>query len=75
VGTVIDIRTKLPVPEFSVTVPQTQEDVAQSKGAQWVCLRCNTEEFKLYTDGMIKCADCGAHLNNITVNFKEKGAA
>lgn len=71
-GQVIDLRTKLPVPQF--TVPVTKEDVALSKGAQWVCFRCSTELFKLYTDGVIKCADCDAPFSNIEVNFKEKGA-
>ena len=37
-------------------------------GAQYFCLRCEAEEFRLYATGTIHCAKCGALIRNIGVN-------
>lgn len=36
--------------------------------SQYFCLRCEAEEFRLYSSGMIHCARCGALIRNIRVN-------
>ena len=36
-------------------------------GAQYFCLRCEAEEFRLYALGTIHCAKCGALIRNINV--------
>ena len=36
-------------------------------GAQYFCLRCEHEEFRLYASGTIHCARCGALIRNINV--------
>jgi hypothetical protein len=35
--------------------------------SQYFCLRCEAEEFRLYSSGMIHCAKCGALIRNINV--------
>ena len=35
--------------------------------AQYYCLRCEAEEFRLYSSGTIHCARCGALIRNIEV--------
>ena len=37
-------------------------------GAQYFCLRCEAEEFRLYASGTIHCAKCGALIRNIHVD-------
>jgi hypothetical protein len=37
-------------------------------GAQYFCLRCEHEEFRLYASGTVHCAKCGALIRNIRVN-------
>ena len=37
-------------------------------GAQYFCLRCEADEFRLYAGGTIHCAKCGALIRNIHVN-------
>ncbi len=39
------------------------------------CLRCEHEEFRLYSTGTIHCAKCGALIRNINVAPKESGAS
>ena len=36
-------------------------------GAQYFCLRCEADEFRLYAGGTIHCAKCGALIRNIQV--------
>ena len=38
-----------------------------SGGAQYYCLRCDGEEFRLYATGMVHCAHCGALMRNLAV--------
>jgi DNA-directed RNA polymerase subunit RPC12/RpoP len=40
-------------------------------GAQYFCLRCEAEDFRLYASGTIHCAKCGALIRNINVAVKE----
>jgi hypothetical protein len=36
----------------------------------YVCLRCETGEFKLYSSGMVHCAQCGALMRNLLINAR-----
>jgi hypothetical protein len=36
-------------------------------GAQYYCLRCDADEFRLYASGMVHCAHCGAMMRNLLV--------
>jgi hypothetical protein len=44
-------------------------------GAQYFCLRCEHEEFRLYASGTIHCAKCGALIRNINVASKTPAGA
>ena len=37
-------------------------------GAQYFCLRCEAEEFRLFATGAIHCAKCNALIRNIHVD-------
>ena len=41
------------------------EDVSQ--GAEFYCLKCSGDTFKLWESGDISCVGCGAHMSNIWV--------
>ncbi|HEX7052760.1 MAG TPA: hypothetical protein VF211_02355 [Burkholderiales bacterium] len=34
-------------------------------GAQYYCLRCDADEFRLYASGSVHCARCGAFMRNL----------
>ena len=34
-------------------------------GAQYYCLRCDADEFRLYASGNVHCAHCGAFMRNL----------
>jgi hypothetical protein len=36
----------------------------------YFCLRCDTDQFKLYPAGTVHCAHCGALMRNISVSDK-----
>ena len=36
-----------------------------SSGAQYYCLRCDADEFRLYASGNVHCAHCGALMRNL----------
>lgn len=36
-----------------------------SWGAQYYCLRCDADEFRLYASGNVHCAHCGALMRNL----------
>ena len=36
-----------------------------SWGAQYYCLRCDADEFRLYASGSVHCAHCGALMRNL----------
>ena len=44
-------------------------------GAQYFCLRCEAEEFRLYASGTIHCSKCGALIRNIGVAPSETAAS
>ena len=52
-----------------------QRAAAREPASQYFCLRCEHEEFRLYSSGMIHCAKCGALIRNILVNPKEPAAS
>jgi len=55
--------------EFRRRKEQTQRAAASTEpGAQYFCLRCENEEFRLYATGTIHCAKCGALIRNIKVD-------
>ena len=60
--------------EFRRRKAQPQRASAQS-GAQYFCIRCEADEFRLYAVGSIHCARCGALIRNITVNPSPSPAA
>jgi len=37
-------------------------------GAQYFCSRCDADEFRLSTAGMVHCAHCGALMRNLAVS-------
>jgi hypothetical protein len=41
----------------------------------YFCLRCDTDDFKLYSSGVVHCSHCGALMRNITVSDSEEGKA
>jgi len=47
--------------EFRRRKAQAQRAGARTEpGAQYFCLRCEAEEFRLFASGTINCAKCGA---------------
>jgi hypothetical protein len=36
----------------------------------YFCLRCDTDQFRLFPAGTVHCAHCGALMRNITVSDK-----
>jgi hypothetical protein len=34
-------------------------------GAQYYCLRCDADQFRLYASGSVHCAHCGAFMRNL----------
>lgn len=67
-GTVTDIRTKLPFPQLGEK--KIDEKLAIQAGAQYECGRCKAVVFKLFADGRIACYDCDVEAKNIVVNLK-----
>ena len=54
--------------EFRRRKAMAQRAAASAEsGAQYFCLRCEHEEFRLYASGTIHCARCGALIRNIKV--------
>lgn len=43
-------------------VPRSQP---ASWGAQYYCLRCDADHFRLYASGSVHCAHCGAFMRNL----------
>lgn len=44
-------------------------------GAQYFCLRCEAEDFRIYASGTVHCAKCGALIRNLTVAPKDSGTS
>ena len=45
-----------------------QKSVAQDWGPQYYCLRCDGDDFKLYSSGVVHCAHCGSMMRNLLIN-------
>jgi len=43
-------------------------------GAQYYCLRCDADEFRLYASGNVHCAHCGALMRNLGLTVSTEGA-
>jgi len=41
---------------------------AQEGAAQYYCLRCDADDFKLYASGMVHCSHCGSLMRNLLVS-------
>jgi hypothetical protein len=41
-------------------------------GAQFFCLRCEAEEFRLYASGTVHCAKCGALIRNLSSILRDR---
>jgi len=41
-------------------------------GAQYFCLRCEAEEFRLFASGIVHCAKCGALIRNVKVDSQRQ---
>ncbi len=66
-----DYRKPQNAPKRAVTPP-----AHASEGApHYFCLRCDTDDFKLYSSGVVHCSHCGALMRNITVADNEQGKA
>ena len=62
--------------EFRRRKQQAQRATTTTEpGAQYFCLRCEAEEFRLYATGTIHCAKCGALIRNIGVGPSETAAS
>ena len=43
-------------------------------GAQYYCLRCDADEFRLYASGNVHCARCGALMRNLSLSTSAEEA-
>ena len=43
-------------------------------GAQYYCLRCDADEFRLYASGNVHCAHCGAFMRNLALTTSAEEA-
>ena len=41
---------------------------AQEGAAQYYCLRCDADDFKLYASGMVHCSHCGSLMRNLLIS-------
>ena len=46
---------------------------AAPAAAQYFCTRCDSDEFKLSSAGMVHCAHCAALIRNLLVGNTDKG--
>ena len=40
---------------------------AHDSGAQYYCLRCDSEDFKLFASGSVHCTHCGSLMRNLSI--------
>ena len=45
-----------------------------SCSAQYYCLRCDADEFRLYASGSVHCAHCGALMRNLALSTSAEEA-
>jgi hypothetical protein len=48
--------------------PAQRAVVPQDSAANYYCLRCEGDRFRVYASGMIHCAHCGALMRNLLVS-------
>jgi hypothetical protein len=48
----------------------TSATTPRQSAPHYFCLRCDTDQFKLFPGGTVHCAQCGALMRNITVSDK-----
>lgn len=54
---------------------RTQPEAGVKPGPHYFCTRCESDRFKLFSSGVVHCAQCGALMRNITVAETEQGKA
>ena len=59
----------IPLAEYRKRRSQARRDArVQDWRAQYYCLRCDGDEFRLYASGVVHCAHCGSLMRNLLVN-------
>jgi len=48
--------------------PARPSAAAPDPAAHYFCLRCDTDQFKLFPSGAVNCARCGALMRNLAVS-------
>ena len=54
---------------------RTPPEAGIKPGPHYFCTRCESDGFKLFSSGVVHCAQCGALMRNITVAETEQGKA
>lgn len=44
-----------------------RETAPSDPGPHYYCERCESDRFRLFTSGVIRCAHCGVQMGNISV--------
>jgi ribosomal protein L37E len=57
-------RTRPPVAGADAAAPGHRAE------PHYYCLRCDTDSFKLLSNGVVHCAHCGARMRNLGVSEK-----
>jgi len=52
----------------------TSRPQAAGFGAQYYCLRCDADEFRLYASGNVHCARCAALIRNLALTSSPEEA-
>lgn len=39
--------------------------------ANYYCLKCHRDFFRIFADGEVQCYTCGAHMSNLEVQMKK----
>lgn len=59
--------------QFKPRIVGTQPPVRKwPDSPRFFCIACNMDDFKLYSDGTVHCANCGSRISNVTTY--EKGS-
>lgn len=55
--------------EYRARRDRARRDARPHDGrAQYYCLRCDGDEFRLYASGMVHCSHCGSMMRNLLIN-------
>lgn len=60
---------------FARQKPAATVNVALPEKPRYFCLRCDGDNFKLYSAGIVHCANCGALTRNLSVEDSDRPAA